>query len=226
MDMSEHNHPEEARLPQVMEVYDMQMAGLVGQASFSTKGRPATLDGADLFRHDMRMDEAEGPKFGLLPSFGEQSVGMSLGGQAAMQRSNQGTTDALGAGGFGSFRPKQGFAPVKKVPPVRTKGSGRDARSPSNMGPWGAENMERAFDPSATAPGYRPNKVIRSLDDSFRSKKPRAKTVNPRLNAVEVTMMRTSPEVSFDNEVMQLSGGYHETEHDPLLHFDAGTTES
>ena len=87
--------------------------------------------------------------------------------------------------------------------------------------------MERAFDPSASAPGYRPNKVIRSLDDSFRAKKPRAHTVNPRLNAVEVTMMRSSPEVSYEDvEVMQLSGDLEtEYDRDPLLEEPANLSE-
>lgn len=224
--MSDQNHPEDARLPQVMEVYDMQVAGIVGQSSFSTRNRPATLDGADLMHHDTRIDGSEVPKFGLLPAFGEQHF--SAG---SMQASSSGRMNTFGQGGTthgfgqgGGFRTKpKGFAPVKRAQPTTMKPS-RDVRSPTGlqMGPWGSasENMERAFDPSASAPGYRPNKVIRSLDDSFKAKKPRAHTVNPRLNAVEVTMMRSSIDrVDHDDvEVMQLSGEFGaDYEHDPLL---------
>jgi hypothetical protein len=170
-------------------------------------------------RHDVRMDQANVHEFGVLPAFGGNQVGAR---DMEVNPFGQGSAN---------FRPKEGFAPVRRAPPAKMKPS-RDIRSPTTqMGPWGSaaerEMMGRAFDPSASAPGYRPNKVIRSLDDSFRAKKPRAHTVNPRLNAVEVTMMRSSPEVRYEDvEVMQLSGDLEtEYEYDPLLGEPANLSE-
>ena len=82
------------------------------------------------------------------------------------------------------------------------------ARSPADFEPW--VDMEQSFDTSATAPSYRPSKVIRSLETvKYRDCKRRSASVNPRLNAVEVSVGRTSA-VLHDMDIVNLSNSREE----------------
>ena len=168
--MSELNYSDEVRLPQLIEVYDLQKAGLVGQSSFKERPRPASVDEGEM-EHLRQQRTSEQPK-GVLPAFGEKST----------------HSDLIPMGSTGSFRSKP---QVQAHRIHRGRQSQRELRSPAEMEPWSgsaAEILEGSFDILASAPAYRPGKVIRSLESSFKSKAPRPTTVNPRLNAFEVAI--------------------------------------
>lgn len=168
---SEMNRPEEQRLPQLIEVYELQLNGLVGRASFKEKARPASVDEMELERLRQEMHEQAAESDGLTGMAPDFSTYNPL-------RESQ--------AGFGATRRPQA---VKMPSRQATKLQSLSARSPADVEPWRVPDMERSFDPSATAPAYRPSKVIRSLDSSsFNDKKRLPATVNPRLNALELTM--------------------------------------
>jgi hypothetical protein len=172
---SEMNRPEEQRLPQLIEVYELQRNGLVGRASFKEKARPASVDEMELERLRQEMHEQAAENDGFKPT----GVAPDFSAYNPYRWESQ--------AGFGATHRPQAV----KMPSSRqaTKLQSLSARSPADVEPWRVPDMEQSFDPSATAPAYRPSKVIRSLDSSsFNNKKRLPATVNPRLNAFVVTM--------------------------------------
>lgn len=237
--LSVENVPDDILLPRLIETYEMQRVGVVGQASFRNQNRPATLDGgADLefMRQEMEAESARAviePQYGLLPVFPER--GMSVGGLP---------TGVTPIGATRNFAAKPSMSSVKVKPAkIQNRSPGRShlyrggaGKSPTDMTPWGSvsEFMELSFDSSASAPAYRPSKVIRSVDNSMSKSsgnrdKPRAHTINPRLNSMEL-MVKIDQRSDYELEgqgidIIPLHGGFGEKEFDSLLHFEEPATE-
>ena len=224
-ELSEMNRPDEERLPQLIEVYELQKGGLVGRSSFKERARPASVDEMELeqLRQEMYERAANDDGFkptGVAPDFGNSPY--------RSQYSQVGLPSGLNS--MGSFSAKA-RPQVAKMPSFRqaTKAPSSSARSPADFEPWVGAEMERSFDTSATAPSYRPSKVIRSLDSvKYRDRKGPLASVNPRLNAFEVSMGQkltlSTSTMLHDMEIANLStaneeAGEFENVPDPLLQF-------
>ena len=223
-ELSEMNRSDEERLPQLIEVYDLQRGGLVGLSSFKHRPRPTSVDEMELeqLRHEMREKAAYDEGFkptGVAPDFGDSPY-----------RSQYAQTGLPTAGlhSLGSFSVKA-HPQAAKMPSFRqaTNAQLSSGRSPADFEPWVSADMERSFDTSAIAPSYRPSKVIRSLDGAkHRSSKRRSDSVNPRLNALEVSMGQdlSMSAMLHDVDIVNLSNtreeaGESENVPDPLLQF-------
>ena len=153
------NRSYEERLPELIEVYDLQRGGLVGRSSFKAKARPTSVDEMQLeqLRNEMREQAAYDEGFkptGVVPDFGDspyRSQYVQMGPPVA------------GLHSMGSFSVKARPQAAKMSSFRQAKNASLiSARSPADFEPW--VDMEQSFDTSATAPSYRPSKVIRSLE--------------------------------------------------------------
>ena len=180
-------------LPLLFDAYDMQKSVLVGEP---TSLRPKTVAEGELAQlrqnaqenEDLGEEEKLPAGYGALPAFGEDNGADNAIIQSLGSRGNTRTT---------TYR-------VQK----HTKSYDAGAA---------AEALERSFDPSNPAPGYRPGKVIRQLDNSFKDRKPRPAAVNPSLNAV--TVSTADRRVIFNNvEMMEMAADFEELD-DPVLQF-------
>jgi len=249
-DLSEMNVPDVRRLPQLMEMYDLQTSGVVGLSSFKARRlimdeglsekesetpllassgqrelQQAELQQGELQQTELQQRELQlmrlaqanamkcsmkcsgqadtnfGVGYGLLPAFGDVRPTATL------------APSGIPVGATGSFRSPLRAQPHKlsyrsgaKTALNRGSSTMRDSPSPNNhMGPWGVatEMMDRSFDSSTS--WYRPGKVIRSLDQSVKPRKPLSQTMNPRLVALEISP-ESEATISFSNmELMHLS---------------------
>ena len=182
----------------------MQTSGIVGH---HLGNRPMTLDGGEVERIRRQASESveheiSVSKYGLLPDFG----------QKAKDDLN------LAVGTTGMFRPKPQTTAFKTKKGHVSYDRDGTMHSPMGMGPWSesptSHQMGRSFDASNSAPGYRPGKVIRSFDDSFKDRKAQSSTINPRLNAIEL---------GFDNiQLIQMNAGDDVSvdPDDPLFYYE------
>jgi hypothetical protein len=222
-ELSEMNRSDEERLPELIEVYDLQRGGLVGRSSFKAKARPTSVDEMQLeqLRNEMREQAAYDEGFkptGVVPDFGDspyRSQYVQMGPPVA------------GLHSMGSFSVKARPQAAKMSSFRQAKNASLiSARSPADFEPW--VDMEQSFDTSATAPSYRPSKVIRSLETvKYRDSKRRSASVNPRLNALEVSVGQdlSTSMMLHDMDIVNLSNsreeaGESENVPDPLLLFN------
>ena len=186
--LSEMNLSDQVKLPRLIETYEMQAVGLVGRSRLPdmrhTRGERPRSQPENLIVGEFEEKEGEGmyPEYrnGLEIREMRESINLRpllvTGANPYSQPAQLGGADLQPS--FAEVPSSSQDFRGKPVQTVKVK-SRRDTDSPTDVEPWGADNVP--------PPAFRASKIIRSFDHS-KDKKPLSPTVNPRLNAVELTL--------------------------------------